>query len=87
MLKRITRTLLVRVACVERPGANLSQQDHPSRVGRPPGSASDTTARIIAEKMQGAMGQPVIGREQARRGRPHRRPPMSPRPSPTGISS
>jgi len=40
-------------------------QSYPSRPihlvsGVSPGSASDTTARIIAEKMQASMGQPVI---------------------------
>jgi tripartite-type tricarboxylate transporter receptor subunit TctC len=58
MLKHIGWTLLA---------ASLAAvaQTYPSRAihlvsGVTPGSASDTTARIIAEKMQASMGQPVI---------------------------
>jgi len=60
MLKRITRTLLVASLA-----SSALAQTYPSRTihlvsGVTPGSASDTTARIIAEKMQASMGQPVI---------------------------
>jgi tripartite-type tricarboxylate transporter receptor subunit TctC len=57
-MKRICWILLVAAS-------NVFAQAYPSRPihlisGVSPGSASDTTARIIAERMQASMGQPVI---------------------------
>src|SRR5882672_1285689 len=60
MLKRITRTLLVASLA-----SSALAQTYPSRTihlvsGVTPGSASDTTARIVAEKLQASLGQAVI---------------------------
>jgi len=62
MLKRVCWTLLCAVSLA---AGVATGQTYPSRTihlvsGVTPGSASDTTARIIAEKMQASMGQPVI---------------------------
>lgn len=53
------------VAAVALPGMAGAQQGFPSHTvrlisGVTPGSASDTMARILAEKMQAGLGQPVI---------------------------
>src|SRR5262245_28055109 len=61
-MKRICWILLFAISLT--PGF-AGAQTYPSRTihlvsGVTPGSASDTTARIIAEKMQASMGQPVI---------------------------
>jgi len=60
MLKRFCWALLVASLA-----SGAAAQNYPSRTihlisGVTPGSASDTTARIIAEKLQASMGQPVI---------------------------
>jgi tripartite-type tricarboxylate transporter receptor subunit TctC len=52
-------------AAIALPGIVRAQQNFPNHTvrlvsGVTPGSASDTTARIIAEKMQAGLGQPVI---------------------------
>ncbi len=52
-------------AAIALPGIAGAQQSFPNRTvrlvsGVTPGSASDTMARIIAEKMQASLGQPVI---------------------------
>jgi len=62
MFKRSCWILLFAISVA--PGF-VGAQTYPSRTihlvsGVTPGSASDTTARIIAEKMQVSMGQPVI---------------------------
>jgi tripartite-type tricarboxylate transporter receptor subunit TctC len=62
MSKRVCWTLLAAASLAS--GLALGQT-YPSRTihlvsGVTPGSASDTTARVIAEKMQASMGQPVI---------------------------
>src|SRR6266498_21917 len=64
------RTMLKRVcwnaiAAASLASAIAAAQNFPSRTirlvsGVTPGSASDTTARIIAEKLQASLGQPVI---------------------------
>ena len=64
MLKRVCWTLLAASLASLASGVVVAQT-YPSRTihlvsGVTPGSASDTTARIIAEKMQASMGQPVI---------------------------
>jgi tripartite-type tricarboxylate transporter receptor subunit TctC len=61
MMKRVCRILL---AAALAPAIAFAQT-YPARTihlisGVTPGSASDTTARIIAEKMQASIGQPVI---------------------------
>src|SRR5712691_11600564 len=60
MLKRFCWALLAASLA-----SGAAAQNYPSRTihlisGVTPGSASDTTARIIAEKLQASMGQPVI---------------------------
>jgi tripartite-type tricarboxylate transporter receptor subunit TctC len=52
-------------AAVALPGIGRAQQNFPNHTvrlvsGVTPGSASDTMARILAEKMQASLGQPVI---------------------------
>jgi len=64
MSKRIGWTLLGALIA-SGVSVQTQAQTYPSRAihlvsGVTPGSASDTTARIIAEKMQASMGQPVI---------------------------
>jgi tripartite-type tricarboxylate transporter receptor subunit TctC len=64
MSKRIGWTLLGALIA-SGVSVQAQAQTYPSRAihlvsGVTPGSASDTTARIIAEKMQASMGQPVI---------------------------
>ena len=62
MLKHICWVLLVAASSVS---VQTEAQTYPTRTihlvsGVTPGSASDTTARIIAEKLQASMGQAVI---------------------------
>src|SRR5256884_1054596 len=64
------KTMLKRVCWIAIAAASLASgvaaaQTFPSRTihlvsGVTPGSASDTTARIVAEKLQASLGQPVI---------------------------
>jgi tripartite-type tricarboxylate transporter receptor subunit TctC len=53
------------VAAMALPGVSTAQQNFPNHTvrlvsGVTPGSASDTMARIVAEKLQASLGQPVI---------------------------
>jgi tripartite-type tricarboxylate transporter receptor subunit TctC len=56
---------LIAVACAVAWGIGANAQDFPSRpitmiVPLPAGSAFDVTARVIAERMQASLGQPII---------------------------
>jgi len=69
MFKRNCWVLLFAISVA--PGL-VGAQTYPSRTihlvsGVTPGSASDTTARIIAEKMQASMGQPSSSRTSSAR--------------------
>src|SRR5260221_14686877 len=62
MLKRVCWTTL---AAASHASGIVAAQTFPSRTnhlvsGVTPGSASDTTARIVAEKLQASLGQAVI---------------------------
>jgi tripartite-type tricarboxylate transporter receptor subunit TctC len=59
------KTSLVAIVCAVMWGAGAQAQDFPSRpitmiVPLPAGSAFDVTARVLAERMQVSLGQPVI---------------------------
>jgi len=68
---RLNRILLVLMAAVALPVAlPVQAQDYPGKLVRvvvpfPPGSLTDTLARIVAEKLQGKWGQPVIVENRA----------------------
>jgi tripartite-type tricarboxylate transporter receptor subunit TctC len=62
MNSRIARRTLLAALCAATVGSALAQSDKPVRllVGFPPGGASDTIARVLAEKLAPILKQPVI---------------------------
>src|SRR2546428_13170426 len=85
MSKRNRWTLLAAAMLVS---GFAAAQTFPSKTihlvsGVTPGSASDTTARIVAEKLQASLGQAAIVRNKPRVGGLHGAP-HAPQPEPAG---
>jgi tripartite-type tricarboxylate transporter receptor subunit TctC len=70
----VTRLAIVLAVAAVLPGNIMADANYPDRTikivtGFPPGGAPDTTARLIADKLQAAWGKPVVVESIAGAGR------------------